>query len=158
MKQLSYIILLVASTLYSYSQSISRHVIASEGDWYSNSSGSLSWTLGEISVETYSNVPNILTQGFQQPDSLMYTGINEFDKEFVFSVSPNPTRDFVFVKTNSTKEFNVKVSDVSGKLIYRIQNCFEFEKIDLSEFSSGVYLLSISNNKISTKIKCIKIN
>lgn len=158
MKQLSYITLLVASSLYSYSQSISRHVIASDGEWYSNSNGSLSWTIGEISVETYSNIPNVLTQGFQQPDSLMYTAVKELNKEFIFSVFPNPTKDFVFIKTNSTNEFSVKVSDVSGKVIYQKGNCFGFEKIDLSEFSSGVYLLAISSNNISTKVKCIKIN
>ena len=160
MKKLSYISILVALSFVSYSQSISRHVIASEGDWYSNSNGSLSWTLGEISVETYSNLPNVLTQGFQQPDSLMFTSINELEKDFVFSISPNPTIDFVFIKTNSIKEFKLKIVDVTGKIIFAKENCVGHERIDLSQFSSGVYLLSISNSKetITSKIKCIKID
>lgn len=158
MKQLSYIILLVASSLYSHSQSISRHVIASEGDWYSNSNGSLSWTLGEISVETYANIPNILTQGFQQPDSLMYTSVHERESDFVFSIWPNPTKDFVFVKTSSFAEFNFRVTDVTGKLILEKKNCKGNEKIDLMQFSSGVYLLSVSNSTFDKNIKCIKID
>ncbi len=158
MKEFSYILILVASSLFSYSQSISRHVIASEGDWYSNSNGSLSWTLGEISVETYSNMPNILTQGFQQPDSLMFTSINELDKHFVFSISPNPTKDFVFVKTNSLENFKIEILDVSGKIIFAKKNCIGNEKVDLTQFSAGVYLLAISNNINSIKIKCIKID
>lgn len=158
MKQLSYIFLLVVLSFISYSQSISRHVIVSDGDWYSNSNGSLSWTIGEISVETYSNIPNVLTQGFQQPDSLMFTSINELDKDFGFSLSPNPTKDFVFIKTNSNKEFKLKILDVAGKIIFVKEDCIGSEKIDLTQFPVGVYSLSISNSVSSKKIKCIKID
>ncbi len=160
MKRFSYTFLLIVSSFVSYSQSISRHVIASQGDWNSNSNGSLSWTIGEISVETYSNIPNVLTQGFQQPDSLMFTSVNELDKDFFFSISPNPTKDFVFVKTSSIKEFKLKVVDVAGKIIFTKKNCIGYEKIDLSQFPSGVYLLSILNNSetIDSKVKCIKID
>ncbi len=50
------------------SQSIERSVVASSGDYFEGAGISLSWTLGEIATETYSNGSIILTQGFQQPD------------------------------------------------------------------------------------------
>ncbi len=37
---------------------------------------SLSWTLGEIATETFSNGSYILTQGFQQPFGISISGIN----------------------------------------------------------------------------------
>lgn len=57
-------------------QSISQSVIASAGDYSSSTSASLSWTLGEICTETFSNGGNVLTQGFQQPVEGVSVSIN----------------------------------------------------------------------------------
>lgn len=52
-------------------QSLSPQVIASSGGYYSNGSGSLSWTLGETMTETFTSGSPQLTQGFQQPDAVL---------------------------------------------------------------------------------------
>lgn len=57
-------------------QSVSPEVVSSAGDYYEGANGSLSWTLGEIATETYSNGTNILTQGFQQPFTVTLAGID----------------------------------------------------------------------------------
>jgi hypothetical protein len=57
-------------------QSLSQSVIASAGDYSSSSSASLSWTLGEICTETFSNGGYVLTQGFQQPVEGVVISIN----------------------------------------------------------------------------------
>jgi len=57
-------------------QITSPEVISSSGAYFSNTSGSMSWTLGETVTETFSNGSNILTQGFQQPVSVSITGID----------------------------------------------------------------------------------
>ena len=49
-------------------QSLSPEVIASSGEYFESANNSISFTLGEIATETYSNGNNILTQGFQQPE------------------------------------------------------------------------------------------
>ena len=54
-------------TIASAAQSISPDVVAGSGAYYSKPAGSLSWTLGELSTETYTAGNNTLTQGFQQP-------------------------------------------------------------------------------------------
>ena len=71
-------ILFVAFLLPAFlmAQSVSPEVVSSAGDYYEGSNGSLSWTLGEIATETYSNGTNILTQGFQQPITVTLAGIN----------------------------------------------------------------------------------
>ena len=57
-------------------QSVSPEVIASSGNYYEAANASLSWTLGEVAVETYSSGGITLTQGFQQPVSLSVHSIN----------------------------------------------------------------------------------
>jgi hypothetical protein len=58
------------------SQSLSPTVISSSGGYFTGTSASLSWTLGEIATETFNNGSYILTQGFQQPFGITITGIN----------------------------------------------------------------------------------
>jgi hypothetical protein len=51
-------------------------VISSGGNEYSAGGNSVSWTIGQIATETYS-VPSVtLTQGFQQPSYLVFSGFN----------------------------------------------------------------------------------
>ena len=57
-------------------QSISPQVVASSGGEGSSGNASLSWTVGQIATETFSNGNVTLTQGFQQPISVAITGIN----------------------------------------------------------------------------------
>jgi len=55
-------------------QTINRQVIPTSGGYYSNGAGSLSWTLGETITPTLQSGSNMLTQGFQQPESQVATG------------------------------------------------------------------------------------
>jgi hypothetical protein len=72
-------VLILSMALYccGQSQSLSPTVIASSGGYSTGTDVSLSWTLGEIATETFSNGNYILTQGFQQPvEGIVIAGIN----------------------------------------------------------------------------------
>ncbi|RLD57998.1 MAG: hypothetical protein DRJ05_08780 [Bacteroidetes bacterium] len=74
MKTTTLIIILLP--LFISAQTTTPDVITSSGAYFSNTNGSLSWTLGELATETFSNGGNTLTQGFQQPVSVSITGVN----------------------------------------------------------------------------------
>ncbi len=76
MKKLSIISILWMICFSSFAQILSPQVIAASGSYNAGASGSLSWTLGETMVETYSGGGYMLTQGFQQPISVAVSGIN----------------------------------------------------------------------------------
>ncbi|MCD4694622.1 MAG: hypothetical protein K8S16_00165 [Bacteroidales bacterium] len=76
MKKLNIITIACLLSLTVAAQSLSPEVIASSGDYYEGTNNSISFTLGEIATETYSNGSNILTQGFQQPVSVTIHGID----------------------------------------------------------------------------------
>ncbi|WP_191860786.1 HYR domain-containing protein, partial [Hanstruepera ponticola] len=69
------IIIITLFTGISFGQTISRDVSPASGGVYSNSSGSLSWTLGETMTQTFQVGNTMLTQGFQQPESQLATGL-----------------------------------------------------------------------------------
>jgi gliding motility-associated-like protein len=60
--------LIIPWSLLVNAQSCEQNVIAVAGDFYTAGVNELSWTLGEISIETFSGGGHILTQGFQQAD------------------------------------------------------------------------------------------
>jgi len=76
MKHILTILLAVLIPVYILAQSVSPEVVSSAGDYYENANVSLSWTLGEIATETYTNGNIILTQGFQQPFGITIHGID----------------------------------------------------------------------------------
>ena len=59
----------VAFCLLGYVQTVqAQKVIATSGNYFENSSGSISWTIGEPVTATLTTADNILTQGFHQAD------------------------------------------------------------------------------------------
>jgi len=76
MKKGTIVLCLVTFVLLTQAQSVSPEVVATAGDYYEGTNVSLSWTLGELATETYTNGNVILTQGFQQPFGIVLHGID----------------------------------------------------------------------------------
>ncbi len=69
-------------------------------------------------------------------------------------VYPNPTRDRVFIAF-SKQEYNVSVSDLSGRVILNEKNA---EELTLKNLSNGTYLLTIESGGESKSVRIIKSN
>jgi hypothetical protein len=74
MKKTKTILLLLSMTFF-ISHSYAQQVISSAGNYYQGDNLSMSWTLGETVIETFTGNDIILTQGFQQPYNFYYTQI-----------------------------------------------------------------------------------
>lgn len=95
MRKIATIILGAVAPVWMYAQSLSPTVISSTGGFSSNANGSLSYTVGEMTmVQTFSAGGNILTQGFQQPNDQL-VGLIDFTKDEFgsFVLYPNPAVD-----------------------------------------------------------------
>jgi hypothetical protein len=143
---------------------LAQEVLASGGDYFAQSNGSLSYTIGETVVETYSN-GNILTQGFQQ-DYEHLLRIEFLNSEIFFDVYPNPFSSEIIIKykPENTGEYLVELKDASGKEIYHSNYFFSSSnfnhQISVSSLSSGIYFLQIrelNTGEIAT-FKLTKIN
>ena len=77
MKKLLLIITLLVLTNFSFSQELSRHVVSSGGKHSSNGTYSISFTIGESIVETFTTTNHTLTQGFQQPRIISIYGCTD---------------------------------------------------------------------------------
>lgn len=71
------------------------------------------------------------------------------------NVYPNPTSfNYIYVRNN--EDVKVEVFNILGKKIKQAQITVSNPKLDMSSFSSGIYLLKISNQGNSTTRKIIK--
>jgi hypothetical protein len=133
-----------------YSQSISPTVIASSGNYSTNSGYSLSSTIGELIVPTFSSSSYFLTQGFQQP-SPKKVGINEYSSEnFIINVYPNPAIDVIYIEINNAQndDFIIEMYDLLG------------QRLNLNRYLenlSGTTICSISLEELPIAIYVLKI-
>lgn len=114
-----------------------QEVVATLGSTHQNNSGSISYTLGELSSETYSTASATLTQGFHQP-TITVVSINQTNYANIpVTAFPNPTSDFV--------RLQIENEDLSG-LIYLLYD------------SDGKLLAERNIESYSTDISFINLN
>jgi hypothetical protein len=137
----------------------SLEVVTSSGDFHKQSSGSLSWTLGEVTVETLIGTNHILTQGFQQ-NKLTVTAIDKLQIPGIeFNVYPNPTNSYLFieVKTEKQRDLNLKLYDLNGKLILQEKFAGSHQTVSMQNYKPANYILRITeDNKEIMTYKIVK--
>lgn len=68
-----------------------------------------------------------------------------------FDVYPNPASDYIMIKSN-IENSTLSVRDIAGRIVTELNNVGQNERIDLSGFESGIYLVTVKNgNSFSTK-------
>jgi len=74
-------------------------------------------------------------------------GINEFDNMAnLISIAPNPSSGLVRIKTEVNGPLNLKVKDISGRVVSELQLNEKSSQLDLSNLKEGVYLVEFSKN------------
>lgn len=124
---------------------LSQEIVTTSGLFDANSTGSLSWTLGEIMSETFTDGTSFLTQGFQQP----YTenvGIFEQSNTPNIQLFPNPFHaSFLIVSQNFEGRYLLKIADNSGKIVHYEHIEFDHDiteyPVTLLNLASGFYQL-----------------
>jgi hypothetical protein len=142
-------------------QSISPEVIASAGEHFDNGTTQLSWTLGEVVIDTYDNGTNILTQGFHQTQ-LTVTSVEESLSDVRMNMYPNPTSEFLNIELgNNEKDINLQLFDMSGKLIHKdVINAYDTKYVlPMQSVATGNYLVQMQSvdGKMNSTHKVMKV-
>jgi hypothetical protein len=123
-------------------------VVASGGGYAEGDNFSISWTLGELAVNTLTGGNLILTQGFQQPFDFN-VGVRENEVNWGISVYPNPVGDELRIRfdVENPGDFLIEVQDVTGRLIGQEKhngvNPGDIILLNISAYTSGVYFLKV---------------
>ncbi len=85
------------------------------------------------------------------------TAIEPLDRiENKFAVYPNPSNGHFNLKMNLPGEYQIIVYDSSGNLLSHRKSDNDNEMIDLTHYSTGIYMLSIISDKTNYFQKLVK--
>lgn len=135
--------LILFGLLISASQIFAQEVLSSGGDHFTTTDYAVSFTLGELAIETVSSTDRILTQGFHQTN-LTITSVSEVTSAEVL-VYPNPASNVINI--TGLEQFNVlryRLVDVTGRTVLDYQGSM-LSTLDVSPFPVGFYVLSVTS-------------
>lgn len=157
---------IVLTCLSLQAQTLSPSVISAGGGYATSSIGSLSYTIAEMTMtETFAQGSYILSQGFQQPE-IMTVSITDLEITTVDIVlHPNPTSGQIKLvyQSGTTSRNSIKIFNLSGNVIlsekFTAQCGLNTLAFDLSQYSSGIYILELVTEQHGRKIISVnKIN
>jgi hypothetical protein len=141
-----------------------QEVIASAGGFNKSADNtmSISWTLGETIVPTFTSQDGslILTHGFQQ--KLIVTAVEEnLEEKVEVAIYPNPTREMINIRFSepADKEVLLFLLDEQGRMVLtdRIEPAVLDKTINLQNFASGIYYLRMIKGKFVNVYKVVKL-
>ena len=133
-----------------------QEVVSTQGESYSNASGSIDFTIGEVVINTVSDGTNDLTQGFHQTN-WSFVGLDNHLPSYEAIVFPNPTEEILNVRASVFEDVTYTLYDAKGKLVLQDLLSAEQTPIQVSQLAPGNYSLTLSNQNQNLKtFKLIK--
>jgi hypothetical protein len=120
--------------------------------------GVVSYSIGQMIYTSATGINGSVALGVQQPcEILTITGINETNINLMLSIYPNPTTNYLILKTLDSNNISYQLYNFEGKIIDSKIVIDNLSKICLVEQPKGTYFLNIvHNNHIMRIFKVIK--
>jgi len=132
-----------------------QQVIMSGGGNASGSSGSVSYTVGQVAYVNIEGINGSVVQGIQQPQISVALEIDYgAENDLSVSVFPNPTSGLIqmTVKNREGGKLVYLLYDLNGRLLRNAKVNSMNTFISMESFSGGSYLLKVISDKAASKI------
>ncbi|MFT5859967.1 MAG: hypothetical protein ACI865_002074 [Flavobacteriaceae bacterium] len=133
----------------------SQEVISTQGDSYTNASGSIDFTIGEVVINTGTDGTNDLTQGFHQTN-WNFLGVDNHEQNFEATVYPNPMGTELYIQTENFEYVSYVLYDATGRIVAENKLNALQTGIDVSTFAPSSYSLVLQAEN-QHKIKTFKL-
>lgn len=133
---------------------IAQNVVSAAGIEGGNSGVKLSATLGEVSISTYNNGSDIVTEGFHQ-SNLVVLGVDDLKPDFDIKVFPNPSADVFHLDLPEFTNTRVEVYNIHGQLMLKQELNQLDNELHTEKLKNGIYFLSVFKDNL--KVKTYKI-
>ena len=134
-----------------------QEVISTVGEVFSVSSSSISYTLGELVINTENSGTVEITQGFQQ-SNWIYVGMENYAPDFQVAIFPNPISNELNIRVANFENVSYQMFDATGKLVKQNILTGEITVVDVQQFATGMYTITLlkGNQDFLKTIKLIK--
>ena len=122
------------------------------GDALSNN-GSVSYTVGQIAVQTSANTNGVAVgEGVQQPYEIMTVGVDEYPKIVLNAVVyPNPTDNIAQLQLNGfeipSDGLRAHLYDGNGKMLQTLTVTDDLTTFHIGQYANGTYYLELRDGK-----------
>ena len=127
-----------------------QEVTSTQGDSYSNASGKIDFTIGEVITNTGTDGINDLTKGFHQTN-WNFVSIEYHVPSYEAIIFPNPTSEILTIKTNTFENVNYSLYDAQGKCVIQDKLSSAQTPIQVSHLAPGAYTLTLNNDTQNLK-------
>ena len=155
MKHLLLTICAVAFVMLGYAQ----ETITTTGGEATGNAGSVSYTIGQIAVQTVSNGNASIAEGVQQPYEIQTVGVDNYPNITLNAmVYPNPTADRLtlavganLVGANSYSPLQAILFTTNGQPLQTVTVAGEHTVVDMTNVAAGTYYLRVTDGKQTLK-------
>ncbi len=147
MKQMRTTFLLAFMVLLVSGNTFPQEVIAPAGAHFDNGGMSISWTVGELAIETFTAGDIILTQGFHQPKTTVVSVDELPGNPFNISAFPNPATDFVHIQAEhrASDKLHFMMYNFQGSIVKQGPLQDEITEISLAGMQPATYFIKVLN-------------
>ena len=143
--------------------SFGQHEVLATGGNTTGSTGSVSYSLGQIAYESTSNANGFVYQGVQQPFEIVAVlAIADVESKFEVILYPNPATKSIILSLDfslSGSNLDYEITDMNGKILRNGRIQTNDTSIDVENFAQAIYFVNILNSKKRIKsFKLIKNN
>jgi len=154
-----FILLFLLVSISSYSQTISKQIIASAGTTLENSNNRISYTAGELVVGAMTDEEGTYQLGNGYYPSLNLSTLNTETPELQLQVKvfPNPTKEVIYITHPTEQFFDVRITDISGRQILQTAHQKE-QPLSVQTLTTGTYFVTVTTkeSKQTNTYKIIK--
>lgn len=131
-----------------------QSALVGTGGEASGSGGSVSYSVGQIAVQSNSEGSTSISEGVQQPYEIDVVGVDNYpDITLNAILYPNPTQgNLQLVMSNDqlqmvNGQWLINVFDTNGKYLFSKQINSETTQLDLSPYATGTYYINVCSGK-----------
>lgn len=117
-----------------------------------SNNGSVSYTVGQIAIQTNGNESVSVAEGVQQPYEIMVVGTNDYPQIVLNAkIYPNPTENIAQLELNGFEipvgGFHAILYDGNGKLLQNIKVTDDVTQFEIGHYATGTYHLELRDGK-----------
>ena len=122
-----------------------QETVPATGGDASGSGGSVAYSIGQVVYTTNTGISGTVSQGVQQPYEIITVGIKETELNISLLIFPNPTADNLTleIKDYNNEKLSFQLLDIQGKLLASEVITTSKTQINLSDLSTGTYLINL---------------
>ena len=164
MKRIIYLLIILCPAALQAQVEVSPQVVSTAGGYMTGTNITLSYTVGELAVQTLTAGSLMLTEGFQQPLDIGVFKQETMQVDCQVKTWPNPVSKDLYLQVDSDiqQDLVLEAMDLSGRIhmVRKIEaSLFDAPfRVDLSNLAGGVYLIKIrtADHSIQRMIKILK--